>query len=203
MVSSRYDAVWGARAARGFPATGPPVPLGGPKQRTLLAMLLLHANELVSRDQLINALWGERPPAERRRVTGRLRLPAAQAGRARSPAAPARRLSPGGRARASSTPISSTDWSRPPVAPPAPGTTPPPSTPWTRPWGCGAGRHGPTCSTSRRLRGEARRLEESRLSALESRIEAEIAIGGGAELVPELEQLVQRASTTGAAARAV
>src|SRR6202050_1649888 len=40
-----------------------PVSLGGRKQRALLAMLLLHANEVVSRDQLIDALWGERPPA--------------------------------------------------------------------------------------------------------------------------------------------
>jgi DNA-binding SARP family transcriptional activator len=33
--------------------------LGGPKQRALLAMLLLHANEVVSSDRLIDALWGE------------------------------------------------------------------------------------------------------------------------------------------------
>src|SRR6516164_9712469 len=39
-----------------------PVPLGGPKQRALLAFLLLHANEAVSRDRLIDALWGESPP---------------------------------------------------------------------------------------------------------------------------------------------
>jgi peptide/nickel transport system substrate-binding protein len=37
--------------------------LGGPKQRALLAILLLHANEVVSRDRLIDGLWGERPPA--------------------------------------------------------------------------------------------------------------------------------------------
>lgn len=36
--------------------------LGGPKQRALLAVLLLHANEVVSTDRLIDALWGERPP---------------------------------------------------------------------------------------------------------------------------------------------
>ena len=39
------------------------VPLGGPKQRVLLTTLLLHANETVSRDRLIDALWGDRPPA--------------------------------------------------------------------------------------------------------------------------------------------
>src|SRR6476646_4747953 len=36
--------------------------LGGPKQRVLLALLLLNANEVVSRDRLIDGLWGERPP---------------------------------------------------------------------------------------------------------------------------------------------
>jgi YVTN family beta-propeller protein len=36
--------------------------LGGRKQRALLAVLLLNANEVVSRDRLIDALWGERPP---------------------------------------------------------------------------------------------------------------------------------------------
>ncbi len=41
---------------------GGPVSLGGRKQRTLLAMLLLHANEGVSRGQLVEALWGEHPP---------------------------------------------------------------------------------------------------------------------------------------------
>jgi DNA-binding SARP family transcriptional activator len=34
--------------------------LGGAKQRALLAVLLLHANEVVSRDVLIDDLWGGR-----------------------------------------------------------------------------------------------------------------------------------------------
>jgi YVTN family beta-propeller protein len=42
---------------------GAVVPLGGPKQRALLAVLLLARNEAVSRDRLIDALWGEQPPA--------------------------------------------------------------------------------------------------------------------------------------------
>ena len=42
---------------------GAPVTLGGAKQRALLAILLLHANEVVSRDRLIDELWGEQPPA--------------------------------------------------------------------------------------------------------------------------------------------
>src|ERR671937_1062817 len=42
---------------------GRPLSLGGTKQRALLAILLLRANEVVSRDILIDELWGERPPA--------------------------------------------------------------------------------------------------------------------------------------------
>jgi YVTN family beta-propeller protein len=38
------------------------VRLGGDKQRALLAVLLLHANEVVSADRLIDDLWGARPP---------------------------------------------------------------------------------------------------------------------------------------------
>src|SRR5262245_22811840 len=45
-------------------AVGPdgPASLGGPRQRAVLAVLLLHANEVVSSDRLIDDLWGDRPP---------------------------------------------------------------------------------------------------------------------------------------------
>ena len=36
--------------------------LGGPKQRTVLALLLLRAGEVVSVDALTDALWGDQPP---------------------------------------------------------------------------------------------------------------------------------------------
>jgi basic membrane lipoprotein Med (substrate-binding protein (PBP1-ABC) superfamily)/DNA-binding SARP family transcriptional activator len=36
--------------------------LGPPKQRALLAVLLLNAGEVVSRDRLIESVWGEHPP---------------------------------------------------------------------------------------------------------------------------------------------
>jgi DNA-binding SARP family transcriptional activator len=36
--------------------------LGGTKRRALLALLLLHANEVVATDQLVDALWGEKAP---------------------------------------------------------------------------------------------------------------------------------------------
>lgn len=41
---------------------GSPLPIAGAKQRALLAVLLLHANEAVSIERLIDELWGERPP---------------------------------------------------------------------------------------------------------------------------------------------
>jgi DNA-binding SARP family transcriptional activator/tetratricopeptide (TPR) repeat protein len=48
---------------------GEPVSLGPPKQRAVLAVLLVHANRVVSVDRLIDLLWGEVPP---RRASGAL-----------------------------------------------------------------------------------------------------------------------------------
>ena len=39
------------------------IELGARRQRQLLAILLLHANEVVSSDRLTDALWGAEPPA--------------------------------------------------------------------------------------------------------------------------------------------
>jgi DNA-binding SARP family transcriptional activator/ABC-type oligopeptide transport system substrate-binding subunit len=38
------------------------LPLGGAKQRAALALLLLRHNEVVSRDRLVDGLWGDSPP---------------------------------------------------------------------------------------------------------------------------------------------
>ena len=42
---------------------GRAVTLGGTKQRALLALFLVHANETLATDRLIDELWGEHPPA--------------------------------------------------------------------------------------------------------------------------------------------
>ena len=81
---------------------GRSLPLGGPKQRAVLALLLLHANEVVSRDRLIEALWADREPGTAGAQPRRPGLAATQgirAGRARC-VTRARRLRPRGRARA-------------------------------------------------------------------------------------------------------
>ena len=43
-------------------AAGHRVDLGAPRQRAVLAVLLVHLNEVVSIDRLIDELWGETPP---------------------------------------------------------------------------------------------------------------------------------------------
>jgi class 3 adenylate cyclase/DNA-binding SARP family transcriptional activator/tetratricopeptide (TPR) repeat protein len=43
----------------GVESSGQPIPLGGPRQRALLAVLLVHAGEAVSSDRLVEELWGE------------------------------------------------------------------------------------------------------------------------------------------------
>jgi WD40 repeat protein/DNA-binding SARP family transcriptional activator/class 3 adenylate cyclase len=45
-----------------------PIPLGGPKQRAVLAHLLMRANELVPTGVLIDEIWGEEPPEKARNI---------------------------------------------------------------------------------------------------------------------------------------
>jgi DNA-binding NarL/FixJ family response regulator/DNA-binding SARP family transcriptional activator len=47
---------------------GEPVPLARLKERLVLGVLLLHANEFVSRERLIDELWGESPPPTARKA---------------------------------------------------------------------------------------------------------------------------------------
>jgi WD40 repeat protein/DNA-binding SARP family transcriptional activator/class 3 adenylate cyclase len=43
-----------------------PIALGGPKQRAVLAHLVIHANELVPAETLVDELWGDEPPENAR-----------------------------------------------------------------------------------------------------------------------------------------
>src|ERR671911_515910 len=47
---------------------GKTIPLGGPKQRAVLAHLVLRANQLVPAETLIDEIWGEEPPEKARNV---------------------------------------------------------------------------------------------------------------------------------------
>ncbi|MFI7643091.1 BTAD domain-containing putative transcriptional regulator [Nonomuraea sp. NPDC049400] len=59
MESEARFALLGPVAVNG---PGGPIALGSPKQRTVLAVLLLHANRAVPDDRLIDLVWGERAP---------------------------------------------------------------------------------------------------------------------------------------------
>ena len=168
---------------------GRPVSLGGPKQRCLLAFLLLHANQAVSRDRLIDALWGKAPPPSAseslgtyiyrlRKLIGHDRLArhggcyqlSVEAGeldaeRFESLVAYAGQATAAGDSRSAARTLSAALalWRGPALADVL---------------------YQPFASAP------AGRLEEQRLSALESRIEAELACGSGVKLVSELEQLV-------------
>ena len=48
-----------------------PVRLGGPKQRAVLALLLLNANKVVPEHELVGAVWGDDPPVS---VRGQLQM---------------------------------------------------------------------------------------------------------------------------------
>ncbi|GHE94916.1 SARP family transcriptional regulator [Amycolatopsis deserti] len=57
-----WFAVLGPVEARS--AAGDPVPLGGPRPRSLLALLLLDAGRVVGTDRLIDGLYGDDPPGD-------------------------------------------------------------------------------------------------------------------------------------------
>ena len=48
---------------------GRPVEVAGHRQRVVLALLLVHANEVVSSDRLIDGLWGNGRLRRRRRCS--------------------------------------------------------------------------------------------------------------------------------------
>jgi DNA-binding SARP family transcriptional activator/ABC-type transport system substrate-binding protein len=168
---------------------GRAVPLGGPKQRALLALLLLNANEVVSRDRLIDRLWGERPPGSAQRsldsYVSRLRaLLGADRIERRAPgyllnvepgeldlARFEELLEQGRSAAARRDAAAARDHLRDALA-------------------LWRGRPLADLEYEPFAGEEAARLEERRLLALEARIDAELDIGGGSELVSELERLV-------------
>ncbi|MEU2333656.1 BTAD domain-containing putative transcriptional regulator [Streptomyces sp. NPDC006654] len=166
---------------------GTPLDPGGPRPRALLALLLLDAGRAVSTRRLIDGLYGAEPPA------GAANALQSQISRLR------RRLAPHGEIEATATgyrlvtPRGSVDAHRFEELSAA---------------GRAALAAGDHAEAAARLRealalwrgpalpdlpdagAEAARLEELRLAAVQDRIEAELALGGGAELVPELRALL-------------
>ena len=170
--------------------------VGGPKPRALLSLLLVHANQVVSSNRLIDQLWGEAPPPTARNTlqshVARLRHSlhrrnrdaSAQVLVTRSPGY-LLRVEPGeldlhrfeGLTRAArlaadddDLEVAAENW-RAALAP------------WRGPALDGA-------ASEALRRTVVPRLEEARLAALEERLEADLRLGRHAELVGELEALV-------------
>jgi DNA-binding SARP family transcriptional activator len=167
-------------------ADGEPISLGGPKQRALLAMLLLEAGRVVSQDSLIEALWaGNSPPsavaslqnfvAQLRKALGgetietrppgylvRLGPDQLDLARVRSLVDAARASEPVRRAALLDEALAL--WRGEPLA---------------------------EFRYEEFAREEVARLEDFRLTLVEERAEAKLAVGAHAEVVAELEALVR------------
>ena len=173
------------------------IPLRGARQRELLAVLLLHANEIVSSDRLIDDLWeGDPPPTATKMIQNgvsqlRKLLESDLAGAAGELRLVTR--SPGYLLRIGPGELDSDRFEglvgegRKELA--------------ARAYGAAAERLGEALALWRGpalgdfsdatfARAEAARFEELRCAATEDRIDAELALGRHADVVAELEALV-------------
>jgi DNA-binding SARP family transcriptional activator len=164
---------------------GQPLPLGPPKQRMLLAALLLRSNEVVSTDELIDALWGEHPPERAakslqvyvwrlRKLLGREVLQTQPPGYALSVSPEdldLHRFESLRDAARSRAPIDAAELLREAL-------------------GLFRGRPLADFAYEPFAEAECARIDELRLQALEDRVEADLELGRHAELVGELESLV-------------
>lgn len=166
---------------------GKQVSISAPRQRALLGLLLLHANEIVPSGELVEALWNARAPraakaslhnqvAALRRSLGsgviethasgyRLQVQPAQLDLARFEELLAEARSAEPELKASKLREALAEWRGIPLV---------------------------DMPSEPAVQAELVRLEELRLLALEDRIEADLAFGHDAGLVPELESLVKR-----------
>jgi YVTN family beta-propeller protein len=175
---------------------GRAVPLGGPRQRAVLALLLLEANRVVSLDRLAEDIWAGRPPegwvTTVQIYVSHLRQ-VLEPGRARGAAGEV--LVTRGRGY-----LLRVDGGRLDAARFQDGFT-------AGRAALEAGRHAEAAGTLRQVLGlwrggvladladyaftrpEAARLEELRLAAVEARVDADLALGRHDALTAELEQL--------------
>jgi DNA-binding SARP family transcriptional activator len=156
---------------------GRPLEVGGFKQRALLALLLLEANRVVSRDGLIDALWEDDPPATARKA---LQVYVSQLrgllGRER-----VETRTPGYMLRVEEDELDLGRFRR--------------LRQEGRPEDALALWRGPPLAEFAHLRfaqPEIARLEELHLACLEERADRRLAAGGHAELAGELEALVRQ-----------
>ena len=163
------------------------VALGGVRQRTLLAILVLNANEVVSADRLIDELWGERSPESGRSAlqvrVSQLRKALGQGGAQLLTRAPGYVLS------LDRDQLDLQRFER--LVREAARAEPPVAAEKLRE-ALALWRGPPLADLAYESFAQAAigRLEELRLEAIEQRIDADLALGHHGELVVELEGLV-------------
>jgi DNA-binding SARP family transcriptional activator len=164
---------------------GAQLSLGGQKQRALLALLLIHAREVLSTDRLVDELWGEHPP---RTATTSLQNFVAQLRKVLPPDVLVTRQ-PGYVLQVGADQIDAGRFER--LLGEARGQSAEQRAQLLRE-GLALWRGPPLADFAfeRFAKTETRRLEELRVELLEERIDAELELGGGRELVAELEGLV-------------
>ena len=165
---------------------GRAIPLDRQRLRALLAYLLLHANEVVSSDRLIDEVWGPTPPktagASLQNYVSRLRKAIGAELLVSQPAGYVLRVDP--------ERFDLTRFER--LTAEARGAEPRERAEKLR--AALALWRGPALEDlafESFARDEVGRLEEARLAALEQRIDADLELGSAGELVGELEQLVE------------
>ncbi len=161
--------------------------LGGARQRTLLALLLTRANEIVSADRLIDELWGAQPP---RAAANALQYHVSQLRKALGPRELIVTQQPGYGIRVGPEELDLLRFEA--LIEEARRAAPELAAQRLREaldlW------RGPALADLAHesfAQAEAPRLEELRLAALERRFEADLALGRYAELVGEVEALVR------------
>jgi DNA-binding SARP family transcriptional activator len=164
-----------------------PLPLGGQRQRAVLAILAVHAGEVVPSERLITELWGESPPPT---ASTALQNAISQLRKALGPGAVETR-SPGYRLGVEPSAVDSHRFEQ--LLREAREAAEPQQRvalvqDALQLW------QGPALGDfayESFAQNEAARLEELRLNAVEERIEAEIELGAASDLVGELEAFVR------------
>ena len=165
------------------------LPIGGRSERVLLTVLALHANRAVSTDRLIDALWGDDPPAT---ATNALQVHISKLRKhlAGGSGRDLLRRAAGGyvlQVETGESDVESFDR----LTREAASVGDPSEVSRLLAEGLSLWRGAPLSGAdSDALAGEAARLEEQRLAAIERRVDAELELAGHRELIPELEGLV-------------
>ena len=167
------------------------LPLGGARQRAVLALLLLHRNETLTRDVIVDELWGEDAPPTAAKVLQNC----VSALRKELPSDTIRTVSGAYGLTLEPDELDRDRFERLLAEARAAleaGDPAEASEQFRRALALWRGAPLSDFSYERFAQDEIKRLEELHIAALEDRIEAELALGHHDELVPELEALVTK-----------